>query len=212
MIGFPSFANTAVGGNWARVNAFVSCIKLRAKGKEKIDPGQSYVVVANHRSLVDIYLVYGVSGMDLKWVMKKELRSIPIFGMACEKLGHVVVDRSNTKADLESMDRARQSLVDGKSIFFFPEGTRSKTETLQAFKKGAFRMAIDLQLPILPVSIHGTREILPTNTTQLYPGTATMVFHDPISTANMDASSTDSLMEQTRAVMLAALQEDEENA
>jgi 1-acyl-sn-glycerol-3-phosphate acyltransferase len=208
MIGFPSFANTVVGRNWARVNAFFSGIKLEVEGQEKVDPNQSYIVVANHRSLVDIYLVYGAAGIDLKWVMKKELRAIPIFGLACEKLGHVVVDRSNTEADLKSMQAARSSLVNGKSIFFFAEGTRSRDEAMLPFKKGAFRMALDLKLPVLPASIHGTREILPRDTTQLFPGTARLVFHDPIATEQMNPNSTSALMQQTRSVLLNAMQEE----
>ena len=208
MIGFPRFANTVVGRNWARVNAFVSMMKVEVAGAEKVDRNQSYVVVANHRSLVDIYVIYGFSDIDAKWVIKKELRAIPIFGLACEKLGHIVVDRSNTEADLKSMQAARSSLVNGKSIFFFAEGTRSKDEIISPFKKGAFRMALDLKLPVLPISIHGTREILPRDTTQLYPGKARLVFHDPISTENLDPKSTDALMEQTRSVLMKALQEE----
>jgi len=206
--GFAHFANTVLGRNWARVNAFVSGMKVEVEGLEKVDPSQSYVMVSNHRSLVDIYVIYGWSGIDAKWVMKKELRAIPIFGLACDKLGHVVVDRSNTKADLASMEKVRKKIVNGTSIMFFAEGTRSRNEVLLPFKKGAFRMALDLQLPILPISIHGTRNILPPHTTQLYPGKARLVFHDPIPTDNLDQTATGDLLEQTRNIISSALQEE----
>lgn len=207
-IGLPRFANTVVAQNWARVNAFVSRMKVEVTGREKVDSKQSYVIVSNHRSLLDIYVMYGFSEIDIIWVMKKELRAIPLFGFACEKLGHVVVDRSNTEADLKSMQAARDSLVDGKSIFFFAEGTRSRDEVALPFKKGAFRMALDLKLPLLPISIHGTREILPRDTRHLTPGTARLVFHDPIATEHLHPNSTNALMEQTRSVITTALQEE----
>lgn len=208
MIGLPRFANTVVARNWARVNAFVSLMKVEVLGTEKVDKNQSYVIVANHRSLVDIYVLLGFSGIDGIWVMKKELRAIPILGLAAERMGYVVVNRSNTEADLKSMQAARSGLVKGTSIIFFAEGTRSRDTSMLPFKKGAFRMALDLKLPILPVSIHGTPEILPPDTTHLYPGTARMVFHDPIATENLDPKSIGALMEQTRNILTKALQEE----
>ncbi len=208
LAGFPRIANQVFARNWARLNAFVSLMEVQVEGTEKVKPGESYVITANHRSLVDIYLLYGFSGFDVKWVMKKELRAIPVFGLACEKLGHVVVDRSNTSADLHSMEVARERFVKGTSIIFFPEGTRSRDNSMLPFKKGAFRMALNLGVPILPVSIHGTEKILPSDTTQLSPGKAILRFHDPIPTAGLDESDTGMLMDRTRAVLVEALKQE----
>lgn len=208
MIGLPRFANTVVARNWARFNAFVSLMKVEVQGREKVDKNQSYVIVANHRSLVDIYVLLGFSGLDGIWVMKKELRAIPILGLAAEKLGYIIVDRSNTEADLKSLQTARSGWVKGTSIIFFAEGTRSRDSEMLPFKKGAFRMALDLKLPILPMSIHGTPEILPADTTHLFPGKVRLVIHDPIATENLDPNSIDALLEQTRSVLTKALQEE----
>ena len=208
LVGLPRLANQVVARNWARLNAFVSLMEVEVEGADKVVPGESYVITANHRSLVDIYLLYGFSGLDVKWVMKKELRAIPIFGLACEKLGHVVVDRSNTAADLASMEVARTRFVKGTSIIFFPEGTRSRNNTMLPFKKGAFRMALNLGASILPVSIHGTEKILPSDTTQLVPGKAVLKFHDPIPTTGLTDSDTSLLLERTRAVLVEALKQE----
>jgi 1-acyl-sn-glycerol-3-phosphate acyltransferase len=208
LAGLPGIANKIVARNWARLNAFVSLMEVEVQGADKVIPGQSYVIAANHRSLVDIYLLYGFSGIDVKWVMKKELRAIPIFGLACEKLGHIVVDRSNTAADLQSMETARARFVKGTSIIFFPEGTRSRNSSMLPFKKGAFRMALNLNVPIMPVSIHGTDKILPSDTTQLKPGRAILRFHDPIPTEGLDENATDILIEKTRAVLVDALSQE----
>jgi 1-acyl-sn-glycerol-3-phosphate acyltransferase len=208
LIGLPGLANRTFARNWARFNAFVSLMKIEVEGRKYVQANQSYVIVANHRSLLDIYVLYGFTDIDVKWVMKKELRAIPIFGLACEKLGHVVVDRSNTQADLESMANARRRIVNGTSIIFFPEGTRSRDESMLPFKKGAFRMATDLGIPILPVSIHGTAKILPPDTTQLMPGHAKLKFHEPIPTAELKPEESALLIEKTRETLIEALKQE----
>ena len=87
---------------------------------------QSYVIVSNHQSQYDILLMYGWLGTDFRWVMKKELRRVPVLGLACEKLGHIYVDRSDSAAAVASLNAARKKLVNGTSVVFFPEGTRSR--------------------------------------------------------------------------------------
>jgi 1-acyl-sn-glycerol-3-phosphate acyltransferase len=161
------------------------------------------VIVSNHQSQFDIFVLYGWLDIDFKWVMKQELRKVPVIGIACERLGHIYVDRSNREAALASIDGAKQRIVDGTSVLFFPEGTRSRDKLMRPFKKGAFRMALDLQLPILPVSIQGTREILPSDTLDLYPGRATMIIHPPIPVADYDTARLHELMEHTRRVIAA---------
>jgi 1-acyl-sn-glycerol-3-phosphate acyltransferase len=179
-LGAPDFASRIFGPIWAKLNTTVSFIDVKTTGLEHIVPGQSYVVVANHQSLIDIYLLYGFLGMDIKWVMKQELRTVPVLGLACEMMGHVIIDRSNTAAALASMDRARGKIKEGMSVVFFAEGTRSRNGELMPFKKGAFRMAQALNLPILPITIHNTLGILPSDTLDLRPGRAWMTIGKPI--------------------------------
>ena len=207
LFGLPKFASRVFGRMWARLNMAVSFMKRNIVGAEKLDPNQSYVVVANHQSLVDIYVLYGHLNMDFKWVMKKELRAVPVLGMACEMMGHILVDRSNTELALKSINGAREHIKDGVCVVFFAEGTRSRDGELKPFKKGAFRLALELGLPILPVTIHNTRLILPSDTTEIVPGTVTMEYSDPIPTAGMTVDDVDVLSSQTRDVIAHALEE-----
>lgn len=165
---------------WARINALAAPARVRVEGRNNVDRSQSYVVVANHQSHFDILAIYGWLGIDFRWVMKIELRKVPVLGLACEKLGHVYIDRSNHRRAQESIDAAKQQLQNGTSIFFFPEGTRSLDGRLLPFKKGAFKLAKELGLPILPVTITGSHDILPAKTLNLFPGNMDIIIHPPI--------------------------------
>ena len=166
--------------SWARINSWFTPMLVRVDGRHHIDPRQSYVIVSNHQSQYDIFVLYGWLGIDFKWVMKQELRNIPVIGVACDKLGHIYVDRSNRESAMASIGAAKSRITDGTSVLFFPEGTRSRDGQLRSFKKGAFHVALDLQLPLLPITINGTRQILPSDTLDLFPGRATMTIHAPI--------------------------------
>lgn len=174
------FASAQVGGFWARVIGWLTPMRVSVEGREHIVPGQTYVVVCNHQSQYDILLVYGWLGLDLRWVMKKELRKLPGIGIACEKVGHIFVDRTNPEAARQAIHEALERIGDGVGILFFPEGTRSEDGRLKAFKNGAFRLAAEQQLPILPLTLLGTREILPPKTLRVRPGRARIVIHPPI--------------------------------
>jgi 1-acyl-sn-glycerol-3-phosphate acyltransferase len=165
---------------WSRLNAFLTPLFVKVTGSQNIDRDRSYVIISNHQSLYDIFVIYGWLGIDIKWVMKKELAKIPGIGFGSKKVGHIFLDRSNSRVALESLNEAKRKLVDGTSVVIFPEGTRSKTGQLGTFKKGAFKLALDLNLPILPITILGTKDILPTGTIDLMPGKVTMIIHEPI--------------------------------
>lgn len=199
----PRLVSTLCGKTWARVNSFFTPMRVTVIGRENVDPRQSYVIVSNHQSQYDIFVLYGWLDIDFKWVMKQELRKVPAIGISCERLGHIYVDRRNREAALASINAAKQRIVDGTSVLFFPEGTRSRAKGMRPFKKGAFRMALDLQLPILPITIQGTREILPSDTMDLYPGRATMIIHPPIAIDPYDHTRLNELIERTRKVIAA---------
>lgn len=192
---------------WSRFGLWLSRIKVEVRGREYVAPGQSYIVVANHLSLYDIWVLYGWLGMDIRWVAKKEVRYIPIIGIACVALGHVFVDRSDPVRAAASLEKAKRRICNGTSIIFFPEGTRSRNGELQQFKKGAFRMAHELLLPVLPVSIRGTREILPSDTSDLTPGReVTVVIHAPIPVTDQDKPEVDHLLSLSRSAIAAGLE------
>lgn len=144
---------------WCRLNFYWLFIPVTVDGKENITPGQSYVFVANHTSMFDVFLIYGWLPVVFKWLMKKELRKIPFVGTACKAAGHIYVDRSNSKASAQSLNDIKKQLHNGVSTVIFPEGTRSTDGRLGRFHAGAFRIAFDLGLPVIPLSLTGCYEV-----------------------------------------------------
>lgn len=196
------FGSAKVGGLWARVIGWLTPMRVSVEGRDLIDPRQTYVVVCNHQSQYDILLVYGWLGVDLRWVMKQELRKLPGIGIACEKVGHIFVDRSNPEAARRSINEALERIGNGVGILFFPEGTRSLDGRLKPFKKGAFRLAQEQQLPVLPLTLLGTREILPPQTLRVRPGRARIVIHPPIDPQGKDSRD---LALEARALIASAM-------
>lgn len=190
---------------WARLNAFFTPMFVTVKGKEHILPDTSYVVISNHQSSYDIFLIYGWLGLDIKWVMKKELAKIPGLGFGSKKVGHIFIDRSNSKSAMESIHAARQKLVKGTSVVFFPEGTRSRTGQLIPFKRGGFKLALELKLPILPVTLVNTRNILPPDSLNLLPGRVRMIIHPAIDITDYNESNMPELIQKVRNIIENAL-------
>ncbi len=201
----PKIASVISGTTWARLNAYITPMFVKVSGRENIISRQSYVVVSNHQSQYDIFVLYGWLGVDFKWVIKQELRKVPFIGIACARIGHIFIDRSDRAKALEAINAAKKNIVNGTSIIFFPEGTRSMDGSLGPFKKGAFRMAIDLGLPILPITISGTKNILPSNSMDLFPGTARMKIHKSIDVAGFSDSNMQKLMDKTYSVIESGL-------
>jgi 1-acyl-sn-glycerol-3-phosphate acyltransferase len=202
----PRRASGLSGVPWARTIALFTPMAVDVEGRSNIVPGQSYVLIGNHQSLYDIVLVYGWLGIDFRWVMKQELRKVPGLGVASVRLGHIFVDRSSRRAALRTLEAARQRIAEGASVLFFPEGTRSPDGQIGTFKRGAFRMALDLGVPILPMTIIGTREILPAGSRDLRPGRVRLVIHSPIQTAGRDLEHLGELMELARDAIAGPLQ------
>lgn len=189
---------------WAKVCAWLTPALVSVKGREHLADGQAYVVVSNHQSQYDILLLYGWIGLSVKWIMKKEIRKIPAIGLANEKIGNIFIDRSNPGAAQKTINNAISELNDGVGILFFPEGTRSKDGEMLPFKKGAFRIAIEQQLPILPVTVRGTRGILPSGSFTPFPGKMTLTLHPPIPVSGLsldNAIDLPALMEESRQVI-----------
>ena len=182
---------------WSRLICYLLFIRVKVYGAEKLELSQSYIVAANHQSVFDIFAMYGWLPNIFKWIMKAELRKIPLVGKACESAGHIFIDRSNPIAAQVSLKKAENQLTDGVSVVIFPEGTRTKTGEMGKFKKGAFRIATDLNLPILPVTIKGSFERLPRNTIYVSPGTIEMIFHDPLHVKNFEENQQSELIQQT---------------
>ena len=146
---------------WSRAFFWLMFLPVSVDGIEHIEPKKSYVFVANHQSMFDVWLVYGWLPVIFKWLMKAELRKVPFVGTACKAAGHIFVDRRNSKAAIESLKDVEKQLTNGVCTVIFPEGTRSLNGEVGRFKRGAFQIAWDLGLPVVPLSLDGCFEVLP---------------------------------------------------
>ncbi|MBQ7382930.1 MAG: 1-acyl-sn-glycerol-3-phosphate acyltransferase [Paludibacteraceae bacterium] len=165
---------------WSRSFFWLMFLSVSVDGQEHIVPGQSYVFVANHQSMFDVWLVYGWLPVIFKWLMKAELRKVPFVGTGCKAAGHIFIDRRNTKAALESLKNVEKQLVNGVSTVIFPEGTRSLNGEVGRFKRGAFQIAWDLGLPVIPLSLDGCYEVLPKGKPFVYRAPVHMHIGEPI--------------------------------
>lgn len=168
------------GKIWSQLICFFLLIPVKVKGREKIAKKTSYVFVSNHQGAFDIFLIYGFLGRNFKWMMKKSLRKIPFVGKACESAGHIFVDRSGPKKIYQTIKAARESLKDGISLVVFPEGARTFTGHMGYFKKGAFQLADELQLTVVPLTIDGSYNILSRTDKWVKPHRMILTIHDPI--------------------------------
>ena len=191
-----------IGKFWAWLNLKVTGTRLKVRGMEKIDRKRSYVVMSNHQSHFDVWAIISRLPLSLRWVMKIELRSIPVFGIGCEKLGQIYVDRSNSEKAHESLEAAKTKIKAGASVVFFPEGTRSNDGRLQEFKKGGFHMALGTGTPILPVTVNGGRFALPKGLPfMMKPGKMEIIIHDPIEVEGLALEDMNMLIEKVRGVI-----------
>ena len=146
---------------WSWIFIRVLLLPVHIEGKENIASDKSYVFVANHQGNFDIFLIYAFLNNSFRWMMKKSLRKMPLVGKACESSGQIFVDKSGPKAIMRTYANARRILQGGVSVVVFPEGSRTFTGCMGYFKKGAFQLADELQLPVVPISIDGPFDVLP---------------------------------------------------
>lgn len=146
---------------WAQFIIRILLLPVKVEGRENLVKGQSYVFVANHQGAFDIFLIYGFLSRNFKWMMKRQLRQMPFVGKACASAHHIFVDKRGASKIRETYDRARQTLQGGMSLVVFPEGARSFTGHMGVFKRGAFMLADDIELPVVPLTINGSFDIMP---------------------------------------------------
>ena len=165
---------------WAKLWCILMFVKVEVRGRENIDKRTSYVFVANHQGAYDIFLVYGYLNHNFKWMMKKSLEKIPFVGYACKISKHIMVDRANTASLPETLAKAKKVLSDGMSLVVFPEGSRTPDGKMRPFKRGAFKLALDFNLPVVPITIDGSFKVLPRTTYNITPGKIVLTIHEPI--------------------------------
>jgi 1-acyl-sn-glycerol-3-phosphate acyltransferase len=187
---------------WCRLIARTAGARVRAHGLEHIEQGVSYVFLSTHQSYMDIPAMLGYLPAQLRIAAKKVLFKIPFMGWHLTRAGHIPIDRSSTQRAVASMQRAATYLQrDGICAFVFPEGTRSRDGVLHDFKKGGFKLAIQAQVPVVPVTIIGSRQVLPCNSIIFRPGPIEMYVDPPIPTAGLTDDDIETLMNAVRAAM-----------
>lgn len=192
---------------WARITCWLSLCRVNSSGHENLDKNTSYVFIANHQGAFDIFLIYGFLNQNIKWVQKASLRKVPFAGKASEIAGHVFVDNTSIASRRDTIIKAKKEIVGGVSMMMFPEGSRSKDGKMQPFRRGAYRVAMDMGLPIVPITINGPFDVLRVKSMKLNPGKLELIIHKPIPTANLEQKDLRALMNQTKEIIHSGLWE-----
>lgn len=187
---------------WARTFLFVTGTRTTVEGMDKIDPGASYVFSGNHISNIDIPVMVGRLPVSVRFLAKKELYKVPVLGGAMRALLMVRTDRRAGPAAHRAInEQVSRVVAEGLSLVIYPEGTRSKDAELMPFKKGAFRIAIDNGMPMVPVTITGSEKVWRPNGKLIFGGKVRLVIHDPIPTAGLTSGDIGSLRDRLRRVV-----------
>jgi 1-acyl-sn-glycerol-3-phosphate acyltransferase len=196
-------AEKLIAGYWPRVLGAGNA-RLSVQGREHFPPGQACVVMSNHASLLDIPALMGAVPGPVRMVTKQELTRVPIWGQALVASGFIALDRRDRARAIAQLEKAKAVLRQGVHVWIAPEGTRTRTGVLGAFKKGGFHVALDLGVPIIPTWIEGTRDIIaPDSFVVRYDGDVEVRFGPPIPTAGLTKDDLEGLMEQVRLAMVA---------
>ncbi|MDX1774985.1 MAG: lysophospholipid acyltransferase family protein [Desulfobulbales bacterium] len=167
---------------WAGSICKAGGVEVVVSRQEELDPEKPYIFAANHQSQFDIFVLQGYLGVNFRWLAKKELFAVPIWGNAMRRAGYIPIDRSHGREAIKSLDEAAKKIAAGTSVIIFPEGTRSLDGKLHDFKAGAMVLAIKSGVPIVPVAILGTFEILPKGKLMMTPGKVQIRTGTPIIT------------------------------
>jgi 1-acyl-sn-glycerol-3-phosphate acyltransferase len=193
---------------WSRAIIASSFIwRLAVTGREHLQKGKHYIIVANHQSLLDILAVCAALPLNFRFLAKRELFLIPFMGWAMALVGYIPLDRASHKSGREAMRRITQVLTKGVSVLLFPEGTRSPDGKIQAFKMGAFKLARDNKIEILPVVIDGTGQALPKRSWLIKKKSTFIVsIGKPVSLEDTGDSSMEAVKEKIRHEMIGRLE------
>jgi 1-acyl-sn-glycerol-3-phosphate acyltransferase len=193
---------TAVFRTWARSLVWAAGIKLEVTGLENVEPDESYILIANHQSHMDIPVLTWGLPIPQRIIAKKELFKIPFLGWGMKAVGMLSIDRSNRKQSFETLKEAEEIIKTYRlSILAFPEGTRSDDGNIHPFKKGPFVLAINTGLPLLPVSVSGTRKIIPKGKISLRAGRVKVHIHPPVATKNLNLGDRNKLVEKVQSII-----------
>lgn len=196
-----NFAHTCARA-WAWLILKTTGVKVKVRGLEHLEAGRSYVFAANHQSIYDIPIVFTSIPFQLRIVAKESLGRIPFMGWHLHRAGHLLVDRRNPGPDI--VEKMKRLVGESSSLIVFPEGTRSVDGTVGRFKKGSFLVAIDAKLPVVPVSITGSRHVMTKGRLMVCPGEVTLTVHPPIPTVDIDRSDVMAFAARVRDIVRAS--------
>lgn len=205
MLGFQRSMGYWPGHIWARIFCWLSLVKVTVRGKENIDPKTSYVFVANHQGAYDIFAIYDYLGHNFRWMMKKGLETIPLVGYSCRVSGHIYVDNSTPSAVRKTMATAEKQLAGGMSVVVFPEGARTRDGHIHAFRRGAYQLAMEFNLPVVPVTIDGAYHVMPRSSYLPRPGHIKLTIHKPIHAPEGGRHELASLLDESYKAIVSAL-------
>lgn len=187
---------------WSRVWLVASGTRLTVEGEQNIDAGRSYIVVANHLSTLDIMTCFNAVPVPIRFLAKKELFRIPLLAQAMRAVGIIEVDRSARSAIHAKVNEQAEQLIAAKrSLIIYPEGTRPRDGAMRPFKKGAFTMAISGQLPIIPLTIHGSYEAFPPGREWVHGGHITAYVDPPIETTGLTQADTGAIRDRAYEII-----------
>lgn len=186
---------------YSRLILSVSRVKVTVKGIENIEKGVSYIVMSNHISSYDPLVIAGYLPLQLRFVFKKELRKVPIFGWALFSAKMIMIDRKNRDLAIKQLNESVKILDGVRNIFMFAEGTRSFDGNLQPFKKGGFHLAVDNKASVLPITVLGSYGILPKKKLKIKSSNVTLVIDKPVHPSDESYKDAESIIEKVRSMM-----------
>jgi 1-acyl-sn-glycerol-3-phosphate acyltransferase len=188
----------SIVGIWARWTIKICGLRVEVQGANEVDCAHPCIFMPNHQSALDMVVLIATIPSSFRFVSKQEMAAIPVFGWAMALGGHIFVDRADRSKAIESLKRAEDKIRQGTKVILFPEGTRSRTGELAEFKRGGFHLAIGAQVPIVPVSISGTRNRLPKKSLEVEPGAVKVVYGQAISTQGVSVDEREEVMAKVR--------------
>ena len=183
-------------------------IEVECEGLDRIDASQPYVFMSNHQSVIDTAAIVATLPVSWRFVAKRELVWIPFFGWALGLGGHVIIDRGRHDSAVQSLRRAADRIRSGTNVIIFPEGTRSESGVLGEFKSGGFHLAIEAGVPILPITVSGSKRITPKGSLRIESGRVRILYGEPIPTADLGVEARGQLKDRVRRAIVAGFDPD----
>lgn len=191
----------ACARTWSWLILKTSGIRVRAEGLENLPPRQTAIYCVNHQSAMDIPVLFVHLPVQFRFVAKRQLFNLPFLGWHLRRSGHIPVDRGRPREGMKGMKKVAQEIREGKSVLLFPEGHRSREGGMLPFRTGSFYIAILSGVPVVPITLNGTRSVLKPDTYHVRAGQTAMIVHPAVPTEGLTVKDVDKLAEQVRAVI-----------